>query len=134
MLGRLRRRPRAPVRVEPLADGVPRRGLFAELVRVAVLAHERTDLEDAGAVVVFLVEVRDAEDRRCSDLAVEVRVTTPERGTTVVGTTDLMGRLRVRTRGPAGTYRVEVLDVAAGGLAFDPTAGPRVVETAIVVG
>jgi hypothetical protein len=122
------RRPRAPLRLEPLADGVPRRGLFAEPLRIELLDHERTESEGDGIVLTLVVGLRDAEGRRVPDIAIEAVVTTPERRATAVGTTDLMGRLRVRTRGPAGRYRLEVTDVAAGGLAWDPSAGPRELE------
>jgi len=126
-VGRWRRR-REPLRLEPLPDGVPRRGLFAEPLRVATLAHERTETDHDGLVVTFALTLRDAEDRRVPDIAVEALVTTPEREARAVGTTDLMGRLRIRTRGPAGPYRVEVIDVAAGGLDWDPAAGPRAID------
>ena len=126
------RRRRAPLHFEPLADGVPRRGLFAEPLRIDVLAHERTEREGEGLQVTLVVGLRDAQDRRVPDIAIEADLTTPERRATAVGTTDLMGRLRIRTRGPAGRYRIEVTDVAAGGLAWDPTAGPTHLELDVV--
>jgi hypothetical protein len=119
---RRRRRPELELEVHP--DDLPKTGLFAEPVRVASIAPLEPELLDDGRRrVTFLVEVRDAEDKRCSALAVEARVTGPERSRTVSGNTDLMGRLRFRMAGPAGAYRIEVLDVAASGLAFDPTLG-----------
>lgn len=36
----------------------------------------------------------------------------------------MLGRIRFRTTGPAGTYRIEFADVAAGGLDWDRGAGP----------
>lgn len=128
-LDRLRRavrrhRPAPAFTLERQPDALPKTGLFAEPVRVASLRPLDAEVTDDGRFrVTFLAEVRDAEDRRCSDLAVEARVTGPERERVVSGTTDLMGRIRFRTTGPAGDYAIEVLDVAAGGLAFDPTAG-----------
>jgi hypothetical protein len=128
---RLRRR-RRRLATERHPDELPKRGLFAEPVRVAslrALDPERT--EDGDHRVTFLVEVRDAEDRRCSDLAVEATVAGPHRSRTVQGTTDLLGRIRFRTSGPPGRYRIEVGDVAAHGLAWDRTAGPSELEVTV---
>lgn len=124
------RRPRAARRpvitVEPHPDDLPKRGLFAEPVRVTRLDVADTDEMDDGARrVTFLVEIKDAEDKRCSEVAVEVRITGPERSRTVQGATDLFGRLRFRMAGPPGTYHLDVTDVAAGGLDWDAAAGPR---------
>jgi hypothetical protein len=121
---RLRRR-RPQLATEPLPDGLPKVGLFAEPVRVASLRVLDPEVAEGGQHrVTFLLEVRDAEDRRCSDLSVEATVTGPERTRTVQGTTDLLGRIRFRTTGPDGTYRLVIHDVAAGGLAWDEEAGP----------
>lgn len=119
-----RGRPQRPtVRTEPQPDDVPKRGLFTEPVRLdRVEALEGELLDDGRHRATFLVEVRDAEGRRCPDLFVEAEVSGPERSSIVSGTTDLFGRLRFRMAGPAGTYRIEVRDVAAGGLAWDRTA------------
>jgi hypothetical protein len=120
-----RRRPRQlDVQLEVHTDDLPKTGLFAEPVRVeSIKVLDPELLDDGQHRVTFLVEIRDAEDKRCSNLAVEARVSGPERARTVSGNTDLMGRLRFRTTGPAGTYGVEVLDVAAFGLAFDAGSG-----------
>jgi hypothetical protein len=119
---RRRRQPEFTLEVHP--DDLPKTGLFHEPVRVAsIKVLDPEALDDGQHRVTFLVEVRDAEDQRCSNLAVEARVSGPERTRTVSGNTDLMGRLRFRTTGPAGRYGIEVLDVAASGLAFDPDAG-----------
>jgi hypothetical protein len=126
------RRRRRQLATEPLPDGLPKTGLFAEPVRVASLrALDPEVTDDSGHRVTFLLEVRDAEDRRCSDLSVEATVTGPSRSRTVQGTTDLLGRIRFRTIGPAGTYRLTVRDVAARGLAWDREGGPTEVELAV---
>lgn len=120
---RLRRRP--VLATEPQPDAHPKAGLFAEPVRVTSLrVLDPEPLDDGTRRVTFLVEVRDAEDRRCPDVSVEATVSGPERSRTVQGTTDLLGRIRFRTTGPAGSYHIELRDVAAGGLAWDRGAGP----------
>ncbi|GGI04449.1 hypothetical protein [Egicoccus halophilus] len=113
-------RPVPAFTLERQPDALPKTGLFAEPVRVFSLrVLDPEPLADGRRRVQFLVEVRDAEDRRCSDLAVEARVRGPERERVVSGTTDLLGRIRFRMAGPAGEYAIAVTDVAAGGLAFD---------------
>jgi hypothetical protein len=124
---RLRRR-RPQLATERHPDELPKAGLFAEPVRVTMLRVLDPEPADDAHRVTFLLEVRDAEGRRCSDLAVEATVQGPERTRTVQGTTDLLGRIRFRTTGPDGTYRLTVEDVAAHGLAWDRAAGPIEVE------
>jgi len=124
-LRRVRRRRIDPETLVGLPDAHPKRGLIAEPVRVADLSHAETvPLDDGTRRVTFLLEVRAADDARCPSVAVEVRITGPERARTVSGATDLLGRVRFRMTGPPGTYRIEVTDVAAGGLDWDRDAGP----------
>jgi hypothetical protein len=120
-----RRRRRRQVVLERHPDDLPKRGLFTEPIRITRLeALEPETQEDGTTRVTFLVEVKDAEDKRCSDLAVDARVSGPERTATVQGATDMFGRVRVRMTGPPGHYAIEVLAVAAKGLDWDATAGP----------
>lgn len=120
------RRRRRTVRIEPEPDGVPRAGLFTQPVRVTTLrALDAEHPDDAPRRAAFLVEVRDAEDRRCPDVYVEATVSGPQRRRTVHGTTDMLGRVRFRMKGPPGSYAITVDDVGAGGLAWDEDAGPR---------
>lgn len=124
--GRRRLRPRRSLVPEPQPDGLPKTGLFTEPIRVTMLEALEPELLEAGARrVTFRVEVKDAEGRRCSDLAIDATVTGPERSATVQVVTDLFGRARIRMSGPAGTYSLELLEVAAKALAWDATAGPR---------
>lgn len=132
LLRRLRRRRIDPEGLIGLPDSHPKRGLIAEPVRVARIEHADTERREDGTLrVTFLVEVRAADEARCPAVAVEARISGPERERTVSGATDLLGRIRFRMAGPAGSYRLEVLDVAAGGLDWDAEtgAGPLVVET-----
>ena len=141
MAGRWRRRQRRQVQVERHPDDLPKRGLFTEPVRITRLdalqpehlAAEAADDEDvaddaradaAQLRVTFLVEVKDAEDRRCSDLAVDARLEGPERTSVVQGATDMFGRVQIRMSGPPGRYHIEILEVAAKALAYDRDAGP----------
>ena len=127
---RLFRTRRPPVTIERHADDLPKRGLFAEPIRVTkldVLPAER--LDDAQLRATFLVEVKDAEDRRCPDLAVEASLSGPARTATVQGTTDMMGRIRFRMVGPPGEYAIHVDLIAPGGLDWDVDAGPRTGST-----
>jgi hypothetical protein len=120
-----RRRRRRQVVLERHPDDLPKRGLFTEPIRITRLeALEPETQEDGTTRVTFLVEVKDAEDKRCSDLAVDARVSGPDRTATVQGSTDMFGRVRVRMTGPPGHYEIEVLEVAAKGLDWDATAGP----------
>lgn len=123
---------RPTVTLEPQPDDLPKTGLFAEPVRVTTLqVLDPEVLEDGRHRVTFLVEVRDADQRRCPDLAVEARVTGPERTRTVQGATDLFGRIRFRMASTAGDYHLEVTDVAAHGLAWDRDAGPSEATTTV---
>jgi hypothetical protein len=120
LLRRLRRRRIDPGTLVSLPDSHPKRGLIAEPVRVERIDHESTEPDGPDQQrVTFLVEIRSADDARCPAVAVEARVSGPERERTVSGATDLLGRIRFRMAGPPGTYRLDILDVAAGGLDWD---------------
>jgi hypothetical protein len=124
--GRRRLRPRRHVTPEPQPDGLPKTGLFAEPIRVTMLEVLEPELvEQDQRRVTFRLEVKDAEGKRCSDLAVDARVTGPERSATVQVVTDLFGRARIRMTGPAGTYELELLEVAAKALQWAADQGPR---------
>ena len=133
-LSRLRPGPdtRYAGQTDMVPDSHPKSGLFTEPVRVADLrVRDVEDLGDGRRRVVFQATIRDAEDRRCPDLAVEARVVGPERTGRGQSTTNLMGAVKIRMEGPAGSYRVELVDVAAGGLAWDVDAGPCELETTV---
>jgi len=119
-----RRRRLDPSTFVPLPDSHPKRGLLAEPVRIGRLEHAETEPSGPDRRVTFLVEIRAADDARCPAVAVEARMSGPDRTRTVSGATDMLGRVRFRMTGPAGTYRCEIVDVAAGGLDWDRQAGP----------
>ena len=123
---RLRRRRRRPTPdLERQPDALPKSGLFTEPLQVAALdVLDGEVLDDGQLRATFRVEVRDADGRRCPDVAVEAEVRGPERTRTVQGTTDLFGRIRFRMTGPAGRYDLRLTDVGAKGLAWDADVGP----------
>lgn len=120
-----RRRPRVldDPDAGPVPDDVPKRGLFTEpIVVTSLAAREPEVLEDGRSRVTFRAVVKDAEGRRCPDLAVDATIAGPERTATGTGTTDLMGSITFRMAGPPGQYRIRIDDVAAGGLDLDREA------------
>lgn len=130
-----RRRRRRQIEPERHPDQLPKRGLFSEPVRLTQLtALEPEWLDPQGPLVrvTFLIEVKDAEDRRCSDLAVDARVEGPDRSGTVQGATDMFGRVKVQMTGPPGRYTLDVLEVAAKALDYDRDAGPSSVTVEVV--
>jgi hypothetical protein len=127
-----RGRPAPELTLERQRDDLPKKGLFTEPIRVTTLEPlEPEVLDDGRHRVTFLVEVRDADGRRCPDLAVEARVRGPERTRTVQGATDMFGRIRFRMAGPAGAYDIEVTDVAAFALDWDRDGGPSEAELSV---
>lgn len=121
---RLRRR--RHLTTEPQPDGLPKTGLFSEPIRITSLeALEPETLDDGARRVTFRIEVKDADGKRCSDLAVDAHIGGPERRATVQVTTDLFGRARIRMSGPPGRYELEVLEVAAKALRWAADEGPR---------
>lgn len=127
---RLRRRRHLTPELQP--DGLPKTGLFSEPIRITALeALEPETLEDGARRVTFMLEVKDADGRRCSDLAIDARVEGPERSASVQVTTDLFGRARIRMSGPPGRYELEILEVAAKALRWAADEGPRHVDAAV---
>lgn len=104
-------------------DDLPRDQLFAQpLVVDHIDAKAPERLGDGSVRVHFVVRVRDAEDKRCPDLAVEVTLTGPERTAGGLLQTDMLGHAGFRMTGPPGTYRLTIDDVAAGALGWDRDA------------
>lgn len=128
-----RRRPvPATGRLTPASDSHPKSGLYTEPVRVASVHTPQAEaLSDGRWRASFLLTVKDADDRRCSDIFVKVSLRGPDRASLAEGTTDLMGQIRFRMTGPPGLYAMEVLDVAAGGLAWDREAAARTAQQTV---
>lgn len=127
-----RARPTPQVTLERQRDDLPKTGLFTEPIRLTALEPLDPEvLDDGRRRATFLVEVRDADDRRCPELSVEARISGPDRTRTVQGNTDLFGRIRFRMAGPAGTYGIEVTDVAAFALDWARDAAPTAAELTI---
>lgn len=102
----------------PVPDDHPRDAFFASPLRVTEL---RTAVEDhdAGTRVSFVATIKDAQGRRCPDVAVHARVRGPQREATGMGHTSMMGSVTFRMSGTAGTYTCVVEDVAGGALGLD---------------
>lgn len=111
-------------------DDLPRDMLFAQPLTCEVTGAE-DHAEDGTARAVFRVLVRDAQGKRCPDLAVETVVTGPGREATGSTTTSMLGIATFRMQGPAGAYRAEVTDVAANALAWDREQSVRTAEVTL---
>lgn len=119
-------------RLRPLPDDLPRDDLYVEpLVADDVRVLAPTVLDDGRTRVAFRVTVRDAEGKRCPDLAVHARIDGPHRSGLGMAHTDLMGRVTFRMTGPPGSYALEVTDVAAGALAWDRAASVVTARTEV---
>jgi len=128
---RLRRpRYRPPVEgLEPVEDSHPKAGLFTEPIVVSRLVpRDPEHLSDGQTVIEFRATVKDADGRRCPDLAVVATITGPHRNGTGSATTDLMGTVRFTMQGPAGPYSITIDDVAAGALRLDEEASVMTAE------
>lgn len=109
-----------------VTDDLPRDHLYAQpLVVDRIRVDEAEPLDDGQWRVAFVVRVRDADGKRCPDLAVDATLVGPHRQGTGTTTTDLMGQATFRMTGPAGRYVLTVDDVAAGGLTWDDTTVTR---------
>jgi hypothetical protein len=103
----------------PVPDDLPRDGLFAQPLTISLRVSDPEPGLEGGTRVTFRVGVRDAEGRRCPDLAVSATIDGPHRTAAGMGHTDLMGTVRFRMNGPPGRYRITIDDVAGGALALD---------------
>lgn len=111
-------------------DSHPKDQLFTQpLVVTALTAAEPEEREDGQVRVTFRATIKDAEGRRCPDVAVAATLVGPDRTAAGTATTDLMGAVRFRMSGPPGTYRLTIDDVAAGGLTWDADASEKTVRT-----
>ena len=110
--------------LQPVADDLPRDKLFAQPLVVAGVTATDPEPQDDGTVrVTFRATVKDADGKRCPDLAVDATITGPERTASGMAHTDLMGNVKFRMTGPAGRYTITIDDVAAGGLEWDRIQG-----------
>ena len=105
----------------PVPDDLPRDAFFARPLQVSELVTQVEEHED-GVRVSFVATVKDAEGKRCPDIAVHARVRGPHRAATGMGHTSMMGKVTFRMSGPAGEYTCVVEDVAGGALGLDEDA------------
>lgn len=102
----------------PVPDDHPKDAFFTSPLRVTDLTGDTEDHPD-GMRAAFVATVRDAEGRRCPEIAVHARITGPHRLATGMGHTSMMGTVTFRMAGPVGTYTCQVEDVAGGALGLD---------------
>ena len=125
-----RRRRTLPDELTRVEDSHPKDGLFAQPLVVSALGPRDPEAQDDGRVrVAFRATVKDAEGRRCPDVAVDATIVGPERTASGTATTDLMGAVTFRMTGPPGRYEVTIDDVAAGGLRWDADASVTTAST-----
>jgi len=113
--------PEPPGELRKVPDDLPRDQLYAQPLLSTVSVKDPEPVE-GGTRVAFRVVVKDANGRRCSDIAVEARITGPERSASAQVTTDMLGSALFRMTGPPGSYAFELLDVAAFALDWDRDA------------
>lgn len=104
----------------PVPDDLPRDAFFTRPLRVSDLVATTEDHPD-GVRVAFVATVRDADGKRCPDIAVHARIRGPERQATGMGHTSMLGKVTFRMAGPSGTYTCRIEDVAGGALGLDTT-------------
>lgn len=106
--------------LRPVGDDLPRDQLVAVPIVVSdIEVREVEDLGPGGHRVSFRVVVRDARGVRAPDLSVDARIEGPHRTGRGDRATDRFGAVTFRMEGPPGTYRLRILDVAAGALELD---------------
>jgi hypothetical protein len=115
---------------QKVPDDMPRDQMFAQPLTAEVATRDDEEV-DGGTRVTFRVLVRDGVGKRCPDLAVEGRIDGPERSGTATVTTDMFGSAVFRMTGPSGTYRFELLDVAAHALEWDRGSNERTATTTV---
>lgn len=117
-----RRRRQMPAELTRVEDGHPKDGLFSPPLVVTALTVADPEPHADGVRVTFRATIKDADGRRCPDVAVDATIRGPERTASGSATTDMMGAVRFRMAGPRGAYEVTIDDVAAGGMAWDRDA------------
>jgi len=70
----------------------------------------------------FVATIKDADGKRCPDMAVYARIVGPHRSATGMGHTNMLGQVTFRMSGPPGDYACTVEDVAGGALGLDTDA------------
>lgn len=112
--------------LRPVGDDHPKDAFFTRPLSVTQLQARVEDLhadDDAPRVrAVFVATVKDADGKRCPDMAVYARISGPSRTATGMGHTSLLGQVTFRMSGPPGDYTCEIEDVAGGALGLDRDA------------
>lgn len=112
--------------LRPVGDDHPKDAFFAKPLSVTSLSTKVEELASADGSrqlrVGFVATIKDADGKRCPDMAVHARVVGPERSATGMGHTSLLGQVTFRMSGPPGTYSCTIEDVAGGALGLDTEA------------
>lgn len=112
-----------------VGDDHPKDAFFASPLRVTSLTTKVEELDSVDAEelirVSFVATIKDAEGKRCPDMAVYARVAGPHRSATGMGHTSMLGQVTFRMSGPPGTYTCAIEDVAGGALGLDEASTLR---------
>ena len=134
MLSRLRRLVpglRAPARdsdeLRVVGDDHPKDAFFTRPLVVTSLTTAVEDVPVEGDVeprirASFVATIKDADGKRCPDMAVYASIVGPHRSATGMGHTNMLGQVTFRMSGPPGDYACTVEDVAGGALGLDTKA------------
>ena len=101
-------------------DDLPRDHVFAAPLVITKLSA--TSLDDPADTVEFKATLKDAEGKRCPEVAVYAEITGPERTGEGMAHTDLLGVVKFRMHGPPGEYRCRITNVAGNALDLDADA------------
>lgn len=113
--------------LRPVADDHPKDAFFTRPLRVTAVQVSVEDVEVADGEepkvrVAFVATIKDADGKRCPDMAVYARINGPHRSATGMGHTSLLGQVTFRMSGPPGEYTCTIDDVAGGALGLDHEA------------
>lgn len=126
---KFRRRNLEPMEGRVVPDDLPRDAIFAQPLVVSRLTASVLDGEDDPAdTVEFRATIKDADGKRCPELAVHATIVGPDRTGEGMAHTDLLGVVKFRMTGSPGVYAAEITDVAAGALDFDRDASTLTAE------
>lgn len=115
-----------PAELRPVGDDHPKDAFFSRPLVVTALTTKvddvTSDSETPQVRVSFVATIKDADGRRCPEMAVYAKLVGPHRTATGMGHTSLLGQVTFRMSGPTGDYSCAIEDVAGGALGLDEDA------------